>query len=386
MRILYLTDADLAPHKAPQIHVSQFLKHWHRTGNEVLLRAPKTDEVMPDFEFPHQWLPHLGIRKIGDMLFYWRLYRQLKHELKAKQWDMIYTRQISSFPGLYRLCRQFGVPIICEVNGFLPENYATGGASAWKVRMVERLEAAVLDYSSLIVVPYQALKTRMMNHYRLPDKKVMVVNNGVDPELFIPISKQTCRSQLGLKEEAVYVGYVGSFDFYHDLETLLQSYQEIASRLDRPLFFLMVGDGERKGEMEALARSLGISAFVRFVGAVRHADVPLYINACDVVLALQPKERLRVMGEAGFLKTREYLSCEVPVILSHIEGEPYPFRQDACVYIEPESKQALIDAVVRIVTGKVQCVSMRDEIVEYGSWSYSAASLEKKMKELAGHV
>jgi len=382
LRILYLTDGDLAPHKAPQIHVSQFLKHWHQSGCEVLLRAPRTQEVMPDFDFPHIWLPRLDIRLLGDYLFQRKLYRQLKQELREKHWDVVYTRQISTFPALYRLCRTMGIPVLCEVNGFLLENYQTGGASAWKVRMVEKMEAEIMRQSSLVVVPYQALKARMCKHYALSDAKVMVVENGVDPALFCPLDKQDCRQSLGLESDAVYIGYVGSFDFYHDMETIFYAYRDIAKQIKQPVYFLMVGDGERKIDMEKLADSLGIAAFVRFIGAVPNQQVPEYINACDVMLALQPKERLQKMGEAGFLKTREYLACEVPVIQSHIAGEPYPFADDACAYIEPESVDALVGAVVDIVDGKRCLASMRDEIVRHGSWAYSAERLKDKMQTL----
>jgi len=382
MKILYLTDGDLAPHKAPQIHVSQFLKGWHNAGCEVLLRAPRTQEKMPYFEFPHDWLPRLPIRFVGDWLFQRRIYQQLKQELKDRRWDVVYTRQISTFPALYHLCQKFGVPILCEVNGFLLENYQTGGAAAWKLRMVESMEKKILHYSSLVVVPYQALKERMKAYYHLPDEKIMVIENGVDPVLFRPMDQEQCRISLGLKSDAVYVGYVGSFDFYHDMETIFHAYQKIANQITKPVYFLMVGDGDRKEAMQALAVSLGIDDFICFVGAVPNQQVPTYINACDVMLALQPKERLQKMGEAGFLKTREYLACEVPVVLSHIQGEPYPFVEDACVYIEPESSWALADAVVDIVSGKVVLKSMRDEIVRHGSWAYSAERLHQKMKGL----
>ncbi|PCI41209.1 MAG: hypothetical protein COB41_10835 [Proteobacteria bacterium] len=382
MRVLYVTDADLAPHKAPQMHVGQFLKHWHQSGCEVLLRAPRTCDDMPDFTFPHEWLPHSGIRLLGDWLFQRRLYKQLKQELKHGRWDVVYTRQISTFPALYCLCQKFSVPILCEVNGFLLENYQTGGASAWKLRMVERMEASILQYSSLVVVPYQALKERMIGQYALADNKVMVVENGVDPELFRPLTKLVCRKALVLEEDAVYIGYVGSFDFYHDMETIFQAYQRIAGRIAQPVYFLMVGDGERKAAMQNLAASLGIMSFVHFIGTVPNQQVPEYINACDVMLALQPKERLQKMGEAGFLKTREYLACEVPVVLSHIQGEPYPFAETACVYIEPESSEALADAVVDIVNGNIKLSSMRDEIVAHGSWAYSAECLKQKMQAL----
>ncbi|MDQ6990588.1 MAG: glycosyltransferase [Mariprofundaceae bacterium] len=382
MRILYLTDGDLAPHKAPQIHVSQFLKHWHQSGCEVLLRAPRTEQDMPEFEFPHVWLPHVNIRLLGDWLFQWRMYRQLKKELQEKRWDVVYTRQISTFPALYRLCREFAVPILCEVNGFLLENYQTGGASAWKLRMVEAMEKKILQYSSLVVVPYTALKERMNGHYKLCKDKVMVVENGVDPTLFRSLSRQQCRTSLGLKSDAVYIGYVGSFDFYHDMETIFRAYKGIAEHITKPVYFLMVGDGERKTAMQALAVSLGIDSFIHFVGAVPNQQVPEYINACDVMLALQPRERLEKMGEAGFLKTREYLACEVPVVLSHIRGTTHPFAEDACVYIEPESIGALERAVVDIMHEKISLSSVRDEIVAHGSWAYSAECLRKKMQLL----
>ena len=382
MRILYLTDGDLAPHKAPQIHVSQFLKHWHRLGCEVLLRAPRTRDVMPEFEFPHVWLPYSGIRLLGDWFFQRRIYRQLKKELQEKRWDVVYTRQISTFPALYRLCQQFSVPVLCEVNGFLLENYQTGGAAAWKIRMVEKMEAAIMEASSLVIVPYEALRQRMVSHYQFADDKIMVVENGVDPDVFCPLNQQDCRHSLGLESDAIYIGYVGSFDFYHDMETIFESYKAIAKAVNRKVYFLMVGDGERKAEMERLADTLGISAFVHFIGAVPNAQVPQYINACDVMLALQPKERLQKMGEAGFLKTREYLACEVPVVLSHIQGEPYPFAESACAYIEPESSMPLVDAVVKIVNHRLCLSSMRDEIVRHGSWAYSAEILNKRMQTL----
>jgi len=384
MRILYLTDADLAPHKAPQIHVSQFLKHWHQLGCEVLLRAPRTRDVMPEFEFPHVWLPYSGIRLLGDWLFQRRIYRQLKKELKEKRWDVVYTRQMSTFPALYRLCRDFSVPVLCEVNGFLLENYRIGGASKLKIKLVENMERRVLRDSSLVVVPYAALKQRMVAHYQLGDDKVMVVENGVDPDVFCPLDKQDCRQSLGLESDAVYIGYVGSFDFYHDMETIFEAYKGIAKAVNRKVYLLMVGDGERKADMERLVESLGITAFVCFVGAVPNAQVPKYINACDVMLALQPKVRLQKMGEAGFLKTREYLACEVPVVLSHIEGEPYPFGETACAYVEPESSVALVDAVVGITNTTVCLSSMRDDILKHGSWACSAERLHQKIQSLVG--
>jgi len=49
---------------------------------------------------------------------------------------------------------------------------------------------------------------------------------------------------------------------------------------------LVVGDGEERGRLEALARELGVGDAVRFVGAVPQAEVLRYMHAADIFLAV----------------------------------------------------------------------------------------------------
>ena len=49
---------------------------------------------------------------------------------------------------------------------------------------------------------------------------------------------------------------------------------------------LIVGDGEEKARLEALARELRVADAVRFVGAVPQTDVMQYMHAADVFLAI----------------------------------------------------------------------------------------------------
>ena len=219
-----------------------------------------------------------------------------------------------------------------------------------------------------------------MNHYGLPDNKVMVVDNGVDPDLFYPMQKDVCRETLKLDQQTFYVGFVGSFEFYHDVQTMLAAYKSIASKLNRPLRYLMVGDGALRQQMQNKAQELGIADNIDFIGAVPNVDVARYINASDVMVSLQPLQRMKQLGEASSLKVKEYLACDAPVIIAHVSGQDYPFAKDACLYIKPESSDALIDAVVKVASGAVQLCSMRDDIVKHGSWSYSASCLHHKME------
>lgn len=49
---------------------------------------------------------------------------------------------------------------------------------------------------------------------------------------------------------------------------------------------LVVGDGEERSRLEALARELGVEAHVRFCGAVPQRDVVRYMHAADAFLAV----------------------------------------------------------------------------------------------------
>jgi glycosyltransferase involved in cell wall biosynthesis len=49
---------------------------------------------------------------------------------------------------------------------------------------------------------------------------------------------------------------------------------------------LVVGDGEERARLEALARDCGVAERVRFVGAVPQADVMRYMHASEVFLAV----------------------------------------------------------------------------------------------------
>jgi len=379
VKILYLTDANLAAHNAPQIHVSQFLKHWYGEGSEVLLRAPRTQMDMPKFDFPHEWLPYLGIRLLGGWLFNHRLYRQLKHELKEKRWDVVYTRQISTAPALYRLCKRFNVPIVCEVNGFLLENYETGGARAWKLGMVERMERTILDASSLIIVPYDALKKRMIHRYGLLENKVIVVENGVDLKLFKPASQAACRQLLDLNQDDYLVGFVGSFDFYHDLHTMFQAYERISESIDRPVKYVLVGDGTMRESLECEIRNMDLASHIHFIGAVPNHVVPQYINACDVMVSLQPLERMQKLGEASSLKVKEYLACQAQVIMSHVASQVSSF-EGLCVHVEPENSEQFVRAVVSCYEGRTEIRDTR-AFIQACSWQASALKLLDVMKK-----
>jgi glycosyltransferase involved in cell wall biosynthesis len=112
------------------------------------------------------------------------------------------------------------------------------------------------------------------------DGRFRVVPCGIDLSPFrAPIDSNAIRASLGLATDAVVLGHVGRFHPQKNHRRLIEIAREALRRDDRARL-LLVGDGELRETIEALARSLGLGDRVVFAGS--RADVPSLIRAMDV--------------------------------------------------------------------------------------------------------
>lgn len=118
--------------------------------------------------------------------------------------------------------------------------------------------------------------TRDLGH---PARKVTIIHNGVDPAPFDDVSGAPVRSELGLADDAPVVGILAALRPEKDHETFLEAAVLVAAEVPTSRF-LVVGEGERRGELEDLAHRLGISDRVVFTGA--RDDVPAVLRSIDV--------------------------------------------------------------------------------------------------------
>ena len=79
--------------------------------------------------------------------------------------------------------------------------------------------------------------------------------------------------------DAIVIGSVGRLVEQKDYPTQLRAFALAAAAIPR-LLMLLLGDGPLRGEMEALAASLGVADRVRFAG--HSNDVPLALRAMDI--------------------------------------------------------------------------------------------------------
>lgn len=211
--------------------------------------------------------------------------------------------------------RQLGLPLVLTVDAdLLLERQLIGnpltGLQGWLARWIAKFSFRV---ARKLICVSDAAAQHFIAQWAIDPAKIAVLPNGVDLQPFdnSPTPAEA-RRQLGLAEGPT-VMFVGSFQPWHGLETLLTSFTMVAGRF-REAKLVLVGDGPVKPGVEVKIVTLGLSAQVHLTGSVPNRQVPLWLAAADVVVA--PYGRLPYTLWFSPLKLYEYMAAGKAIVAS----------------------------------------------------------------------
>lgn len=251
--------------------------------------------VLDDVEF--KTLPATPTRLLSSLL-------SLKRALSVEHPDILIASGDShiGYLGL-RLARGLGIPFGFDVYDYYPA-FASNRIPGMKTLFFQAVSGA-----DLVLCASTPLMERLvpLNAARL------LVENGVDRNLFCPQDRPKSRTELGLDLTIPVIGYFGSLFEYKG--PLLIDACRILIRSIPELRLLIAGP----------VRNLDIGyPWITYLGERSQSDIPRLIAACDVCvvpLAHHPQNDL-----SGSCKIAEYLSCAKPVVATDIAGHREIFR------------------------------------------------------------
>jgi glycosyltransferase involved in cell wall biosynthesis len=251
--------------------------------------AVRIVDACPDFLFE--------FFEIGYNLSAWKRNRAM---LKERHYDLIYERHafflfITSF-----LARKRKVPLIVEVNELvndarLRKQPLCRGIAAWADRKT-------FEQACCIVVVSPHLKRRIVET-GVPEEKVLVLPNAIDPTDYADVADSAPLREKWQLEGQVVLGFVGYFVHWHNLEWLVEAFIRLCAEFPN-LRLMFVGEGELQDTLQAQADAAGVGDKLLFVGAVPHAEVPVYVRAMDVAIIpnsnayRSPLKLFEYMGQA----------------------------------------------------------------------------------------
>lgn len=148
------------------------------------------------------------------------------------------------------------------------------------------------------------------------------------------LSPAEAKRRLGIPEDAPVVGKIARLTPLKGHAQFLDAAAEIA-RAEPRAWFLLVGNGILRDELERRVREMGIAERTVFAGLVPPESVPAHIQAMDVVVHSSLREGLaRVLPQAG--------AVGKPVVTFALDGAPEVIRDGVSGYLVPAGNTAAI--------------------------------------------
>ena len=158
-------------------------------------------------------------------------------------------------------------------------------------------------YSAIIAISEKA--ESMLRAYVHP-KHLITIENGIDVDRYAnAAAAPRCEMVPEYAEGDVVIAMVAGFRMQKDHDCAVRAMAELPANYK----LCLVGDGERRAEIEELIASLGLQQRVRLMGI--RSDVPNILKAADVNLLASHWEGLSLSSVEGMAAGRPFVASDV---------------------------------------------------------------------------
>lgn len=310
----------------PRLAFLARFKRWYEFAT-----VPETYEVDGMTVHAPKYLvfPRISEPLLGALMFlgtFWcvkRLHRKTAFDVINSMW--LYPDSVAAG----WIARRLGIAMVptalgCDVNKMLKE-------PGKRSQILDMLHS-----SRTITAVSEPLRAGMASS-GVEAARILTIPNGVDSNLFQVRDPRAARDSLRLEGNKSTVVYVGRLSEEKGVETLVRAAAMLAGRR-KQLSVHLIGDGPLRAELKALADSLCLADTVHFEGAKSHAEVALWLSACDIFCLPSIREGCpNVINEA--------LASGRPVVASRVGGIPDMVNEQAGILVEPMQPELLADAL-----------------------------------------
>jgi sugar transferase (PEP-CTERM/EpsH1 system associated) len=237
-------------------------------------------------------------------------------------------------------------------------------------------EKVLSSFTHKIVAVSEELKEALVKFERINPKKITVITNGVDLELFKSMPKSIIKQkkyEIGIDKNDFVIGNIGRLTSVKDHRNLIQAFQLIHKDMpDAKL--LIVGDGPLKEDLSNFSQSLGLQRNILFLG--ERKDIPELLNIFDIFV-------LPSKNEGVSLTLLEAMATKKPVVATSVGGNKEIIEHGKDGYLVPPcSPKKLREAVLDMVKSNGKAEQLGIAAYEEVKEKYSLEKMAKAYQEI----
>lgn len=261
---------------------------------------------------------------------------KLTRLMKTRQIDAVITVGCGDKMFWGRLAaRRAGVPVIASAL------HSTGWPDG-----VGRLNRLLTWLTDAFIGCARAHGQHLVHGEGFPKEKVHVIPNGVDVDRFHPVNtvgddapqKTSTREELGLPRQGPIATIVAALRPEKNHRRFLDAAALVLKEIPEAQF-VIVGDGDLRGELESHADELDMRESVHFLGS--RSDIPEILRVSDAFV-------LTSDNEAAPVSIMEAMATGVPVVASNVGSVHEMVIEDETGYLVPTEAPAFAKRLVQI--------------------------------------
>lgn len=211
-----------------------------------------------------------------------------------------------------------------------------------KTRVVSFLQRRLYKYADFVIAPSKGVALDLVENKIAPESKVYVIYNPVDIEMIQERMKEPV-SHPWFKESVPVILSAGRLTKPKDYPTLIKAFGIVEKRT--PCKLIILGEGEKRKELEELVKELGLEGKVDMPGFVENPFA--YMARASVFVLSSLWEGLpNVLIQA--------MVCGTPVVATDCPNGPREILDGGRygVLVPPADSEKLSEAILKEIEGK----------------------------------
>ena len=357
MKIVYFTDTFYPRVDGVGVSISNFCKNFLKNkNNKITIICPKYNNSNdnPKIEgMTIQRIPSLPLFPYKDLRIVLPLLGRIKKIISEEKPDIIHIHSQGPLGYLGILCaKYYRIHCVGTYHTLLTEHLAHIYLNKYLFSFLEKktrlrdkvnqmlrkiiwtINSKIYNQCDLVIVPSKSVKSFLKENG--VQRKIIVISNGVDINLFSPKSVYS--------KNASKILYVGRVSYEKNLDLLVNEFAKALRNLNdvnHDIKLTIIGDGPALESVRSLVSSLCIKDKVNFLGTIPNNKLPRYYREHDIFVTAST---LETQG----LVILEAMASGLPVIAVNKYAIPDSVKDgyNGCLVNDPREIHTKIELMI----------------------------------------
>jgi glycosyltransferase involved in cell wall biosynthesis len=295
------------------------------------------------------------------------------------RYDAVHSHEEGSFIGVL-IASMLGVPHLYDMHSSLPQqltNFAFSRSRAL-TRVFAWMERFVVRRSRVVVVICPHLQ-EVVRGIEPGVPAVLIENAPGSGDTPVAGSGSGIRAELGLRTDAPMVLYTGTFEAYQGLDLLFDAARHVVARRPDTRFVLAGGRADQIAAAKVQAERAGLSDAVVFAGQRPAEEIPLFLDAADVLVSP------RRTGTNTPLKIYQYLRSGRPIVATRLLTHTQVLNDDVAI-LTAATPEGFGAGILVALTDPDRARAVGDRARELADTKYSYEAYLTRTRQACAHL